>query len=83
MNTPKNRRPIIAFVIAAVLGAAAGQVASAVAAVPPMVDEDMQTCAEFEAPDGTVAPEDAIHAVSDMPPSDFLRGAGRTAPIPH
>jgi uncharacterized membrane protein len=75
MNTRDHHSPLAAFAVAAALGAGLGQAAAAVAAAPD-ADAQIETCAGPETP--------GIEQIEMLlPPSDFLRGAGRTPPVPH
>lgn len=76
MNTALRSTRLVAVVLAAgATGAALGFASSAVAATRmPVFDPARSAC--------VVAPQPEDIGLG-MPPSDFLRGAGRTAPIPH
>ena len=68
-------RAVIVLLAAGAAGAAVGFASSAVAApAQPIFDPPLSSCVE--------APE-TDHVELEMPPSDFLRGTGRTAPVPH
>jgi hypothetical protein len=73
MNTTDHHRTLAALAVAAALGAGLGQAAVAPVAAPD-ADAQIETC-------GPETP--GIAQIEMLPPSDFLRGAGRTPPVPH
>lgn len=76
MNTALHTtRAVVVLLAAGAAGGVIGFASSAVAAPgQPVFDPPLSSC--VEAPETDSVP-------IEMPPSDFLRGAGRTAPIPH
>jgi len=77
-NTTRRTRPLVALVLASVIGAGIGMSAATAFATP-----GAQTAGDLGACERTTP---IVHAETDgpaVPPSDFLRGAGRTAPVPH
>jgi hypothetical protein len=76
-NTPRRTRPLVALVVASVIGAGVGMSAATAFATP-----GARTAGDLGSCDRTPM---IVHSRTDpdMPPSDFLRGAGRTAPVPH
>ena len=76
MNTALHTtRAVVVLLAAGAAGAVIGFASSAVAAPgQPVFDPPLSACVEAPAPDDIRL---------EMPPSDFVRGAGRAAPVAH
>ncbi|MCH6229369.1 hypothetical protein MK786_01265 [Microbacterium sp. CFH 31415] len=76
MNTSHHTaRAVVVLLVAGASGALIGFASSAAAAPgQPVFDPPLSACVEAPEPDDVDL---------GMPPSDFVRGAGRTAPIAH